>query len=397
MDITELVTRFSFRFHRLFPSNLRVFGLLAFSVVAFASSAWAVFPQSTVISSVVWDYNSMTASAYGSDLWAIAWTADGNQYTIWGDGGGFGGDDENGRTQWGVARIEGNADNWRGYNVYGGVNPEAPGWPMQSQNGSYKVDSMTAVGDLLIAQMYNWENYPNYNAKIIQSSDHGRTWKNSDGTPINNTVWNWTNRVDGTGFLPPAFIDMGKGYALSTDGYVYFYRVFEYKKLYLGRVPKSSVTDPLTYTYRKTDGTWVPDVNNSDPVLSNDDISGVNGIFHPYLKRYILTFNSTPGVGRVEDDMHDWMMLEGPSPWGPWYKVGEWHDWIDSTFKFQYRIFPKWISNDHDFVMEFSGGHATSTNPYNWDQFHVIKGRFILPSSSSGKVPMAPVSLSVHP
>jgi hypothetical protein len=105
---------------------LRILWVFLLSTAFCVSSAWAVFPQSSVISSVVWDYNSLTSTATGSDLWAITWASDGNQYGIWGDGGGFGGDDVNGRTQWGVARIEGSADNWQGYNVYGGVNPEAP-------------------------------------------------------------------------------------------------------------------------------------------------------------------------------------------------------------------------------------------------------------------------------
>ena len=393
------------RFRHPFPIRFRGYsgsvagtmsGFLLLLALACASSAWAVFPQSQVISSVVWDYNSLASTAKGSDLWAIAWASDGNQYTIWGDGGGFGGDDVNGRTQWGVARIEGSSDNWLGYNIYGGLNPEASGWPMQSLNGSYKVDSMTAVGDVLVAQMFNWENYPNYNAKLIQSTDHGRSWKNSDGTPLNGTFWDWANRVDGVGFMPPAFIDMGKGYGLSTDGYVYFYRIFEYKKLYLGRVAKNSVMDQYAYQYRTTDGTWVSDVGSADAVLANDDISGVNAIYHPYLKRYILTFNCTPGVGRNEENMHDWMMLEGPSPWGPWYKIGEWYNWIDSTYKFQYRFFPKWITNSQDIILQFSGGHPQFSNSYDWDAFHIIKGKFVLKSTTSVGVPMAPASLAIR-
>jgi len=94
--------------------------------------------------------------------------------------------------------------------------------------------------------------------------------------------------------------------------------------------------------------------------------------------------------------MHDWMMLEGPSPWGPWYKVGEWHNWIDSTYKFQYRIFPKWVANDHDFILQFSGGSAQYSNTYDWDALHVIKGKFVLQSATTAGIPMAPASLAIH-
>ena len=120
---------------------------------------------------------------------------------------------------------------------------------------------------------------------------------------MNGELWDWADRVDGVRFYPPAFIDMGKGYNLSTDGYVYFYRVFEYKELYLGRVAKNSIMDPYAYEYRKSDGKWVSDILAADAVLINNDISGVNAISHPYLKRYILSFNSTPGVGRNEEGM----------------------------------------------------------------------------------------------
>jgi hypothetical protein len=376
----------------------RIFWLLCLIALLPASSVRADFPQSQVISSVTWDYGSLTATASGSDLWALAWASDGNQYTIWGDGGGFGGDDVNGRTQWGVARIEGSAGAWRGFNVYGGVNPEAPGWPMQDTTGSgigFKVDSMTAVNGSLVAIMNNWAKYPNYAWKIIKSDDLGRSWKNSDGTPLSSTFWDWPNNTDG-GFSPIAFIDMGKGYGLSTDGYVYFYRVFEYNKLYLGRVSKTSYMNTASYVYRKSDGSWVSGIENADAVLSNSDISGVNAIYHPYLKRYVLTFNCTSGAGRDESNMHDWMMLEGPSPWGPWSKIGEWKNWLDSTYKFQYRISAKWITNSSEFYLIFSGGSPQGSNSYDWDALHVIKGTFALAPTNISSAPMPPAGLAIH-
>jgi len=45
--------------------------------------------------------------AEGSDMWPITWAADGNLYTCYGDGGGFGGTDTLGRVSFGVARVEG--------------------------------------------------------------------------------------------------------------------------------------------------------------------------------------------------------------------------------------------------------------------------------------------------
>ena len=380
-------------------STYASFVLLLFAACALPSSALADFPKSQLISSVDWDYPSLKATAQGSDLWPIAWGSDGNQYTMWGDGGGFGGDDVSGRTQWGVARIEGSADAWRGINVYGGVAPEAPGWPMQDTSGSgtgFKVDSMTAVGDTLVAVMINWAAYPNFSAKLIVSDDFGRSWKNSDRTPLNSTFWNWPNNTDGVGFYPMAFVDMGKGYGLSTDGYVYFYNVYEYRQLYLGRVPKASVLNPSAYVYRKTDGSWVSNIADADPVLVNSDIGRVNALYHPFLKRYILTFNCTPGAGTDDAKYHDWMMLEGPTPWGPWYKIGEWHNWFDSTFKLQYRISSKWLSDTSGFLLVFSGGPPQAPNTYDWDALHVVRGTFVPASVDTANVPKPPSALSIQ-
>ena len=56
----------------------------------------------------------------------MTWGADDHLYAAWGDGGGFGGSDSDGRVSMGFARIEGGPENRRGINVNGGKNPESP-------------------------------------------------------------------------------------------------------------------------------------------------------------------------------------------------------------------------------------------------------------------------------
>jgi hypothetical protein len=94
--------------------------------------------------------------------------------------------------------------------------------------------------------------------------------------------------------------------------------------------------------------------------------------------------------------MQDWLMLEGPSPWGPWYRIGEWHDWLDSTYKFQYRISPKWIRDGSEFHLVFSGGAPQSSNTYDWDALHVIKGRFVPAASTGSGMPKPPGRLNIR-
>ena len=75
---------------------------------------------SPVITGVTFDETSHRRDAQGSDNWPLTWSSDGNQYAIWGDGGGFGGTENEGRASLGVARIEGDGHNYRGVNRFGG-------------------------------------------------------------------------------------------------------------------------------------------------------------------------------------------------------------------------------------------------------------------------------------
>ena len=74
----------------------------------------------------MWDWQTYATSAPGSDLWPVAWGPDDHLYAAWGDGGGFGGSDSDGRVALGFARVEGTPTHWRGTNVNGGKNPEHP-------------------------------------------------------------------------------------------------------------------------------------------------------------------------------------------------------------------------------------------------------------------------------
>ena len=52
-------------------------------------------------------------AAEGSDNWPVTWSDDDHQYAVWGDGGGFEGNESDGRASFGVARIEGDGHNTR--------------------------------------------------------------------------------------------------------------------------------------------------------------------------------------------------------------------------------------------------------------------------------------------
>ena len=86
----------------------------------------APYRPSPVIAELRLDWSTHQRHAPGSDNWPMTWADDGHQYTAWGDGGGFGGTNSDGRSSLGVARVEGDWDDYRGYNVWGGKDPEVP-------------------------------------------------------------------------------------------------------------------------------------------------------------------------------------------------------------------------------------------------------------------------------
>ena len=96
------------------------------------------YPPSQYITGIQFDLATIRNQTPGnskradySDNWAITWSDDDHQYTVWGDGGGFGGDNTKGRVSMGVARIEGTQEDYRAFNLNGGVSPESgvSSWP----------------------------------------------------------------------------------------------------------------------------------------------------------------------------------------------------------------------------------------------------------------------------
>ena len=106
---------------------MRMAGLLVWSLTSIAVAATKPpYPPSPLIRDVRFDFSTLDRRAPGSDNWPLTWADDDRQYAAWGDGGGFGGTNRDGRVGLGVARVQGTADAYRGVNVWGGKNSEAP-------------------------------------------------------------------------------------------------------------------------------------------------------------------------------------------------------------------------------------------------------------------------------
>ena len=79
--------------------------------------AEAPYPPSPVIAGISLDWSTHQRHALGSDNWQLTWADDDHQYGAWADGGGFGGNNRDGRLGLGYVRIEGDWHNYRGVNV----------------------------------------------------------------------------------------------------------------------------------------------------------------------------------------------------------------------------------------------------------------------------------------
>ena len=166
------------------------------------------YPPSSVISEVSFDFSTHEERAPGSDNWPVTWADDGHQYTSWGDGGGFGGTNSNGRVSLGFGRVEGNWDTFEGFNVWGGINPENPD---QFDGKSYGIISIEGV-------LYAWwgpgSNTTSYDeTRLLISTDKAATWTES--------AWDFTDVDDE--LIMPTILNFGKDYAGARDTYVYHY------------------------------------------------------------------------------------------------------------------------------------------------------------------------------
>lgn len=340
------------------------------------------YPPSPVIERVEFDFSTHRRLAPGSDNWPTTWADDGHIYSAWGDGGGFGGNNSKGRVLLGVARIEGDASNYTGKNVWGGFEPENPA---QFGGKSYGILSVGGVLYMWVAPQPN----PHLaHCEIASSTDHGATWKLAD--------WRFEFADELT---IPTFLNFGRDYAGARDGYVYSYYihptwgpgratrskthtfdVHQPGKVYLSRVPKNAILDRARYEFFigfDADGkpSWSAELARKRPVF--EDANGVGWnlsvSYNPGLRRYLLaTEHSESHVGRFG-------LFDAPEPWGPWTTVDYDETWgaghIELT-TFYWNFNQKWLSADGtNFTMIFTG---VRTN----DAWNTLDGRFVLKSPS---------------
>jgi hypothetical protein len=306
----------------------------------------------------------------------VTWSDNDHQYTSWGDGGGFGGTNREGRVSLGVARIEGSREAYRGFNVWGGKDTENEA---AFGGKSYGIISVDGVLYMWVSPGSNADNYEE--ARLYISTNRGKLWIKAE----------WAFRKSDAIILP-TFLQFGRDYQDARDDFVYIYanhfkpavlglvkdklRVHKPGEIALMRVPKSSILNRKSYEFfagmdNKGNPTWTNDLKARTPVFEDTNGVGWNTSvsYNSGIQRYLLiTEHGTSLKGNMG-------LFDAPSPWGPWTTVkyttafGTPH--IEPT-SFFWNFSNKWTSVDGKiFTLVFTG---TRSN----DSWNTVRGAFSL-------------------
>jgi hypothetical protein len=357
----------------LIGTQASIFSVLAFCLM-FSSLGFdslkqpkSPYPPSPIIHEMIIDWDTLDRRATGSDNWPLTWAGDDHQYTSWGDGGGFGGSNQEGRVSLGVARIEGDWDDYRAYNAWGGLNSENPA---TFEGKSYGILALQG-------RLYKWvspgSNSHNYReARLAVSEDNGASWKTED--------WAF---IEEDKIVLPTFLQFGKDYSGARDDYVYVYairlqdarrlQVQKPGKIDLMRVPLRSLRQKEAYQYfsgmdEGGNPIWMSDLAARQPIFENPQGVGwnVSVSYNGGLGRYLLaTEHSSSFEGNLS-------LFDAGEPWGPWTTVGYYARWENAGSNFFWNFSNKWNSPDgKEFTLIYTGIGES-------DAWHSVRGRFII-------------------
>jgi hypothetical protein len=352
-----------------------VIGIVAVCVVGVLGCGGgdaAPYPQSQVISEIRFDWSTHRRLAPGSDNWPVTWADDNHQYTSWGDGGGFGGSNEDSRVSLGVARVEGDATSYAGFNVWGGKNPQSPA---TFGGKSYGILCVAGVLYMWVSPGSGAANYSE--ARLYKSTDYGASW----------TAANWTFVKD-DGVILPTFLQFGQDHREARDDFLYVYanyftkptvpgvkddlRVQKPGEIALMRVPKDRIMDRSAYEFfagvnSASSPIWTDDIGRRRPVFTDPNGVGWNTSvsYNPGIGRYLLATEHT------ETYKGNLGIFDAPEPWGPWtsvtYITSFGNPRIEPT-TFFWNFANKWLSADgRSFVLIFTGGGSN-------DSWNTVRG-----------------------
>ena len=308
---------------------------------------------------------------FSGDNWHTTWAADGNRYVLQCDGRGYN------TRMW---RLVGQPPDFRFEPVAAHPGPKEP------PPARYYGFGILAVGDTIyhyFSTPDRWDEQPKkfVGAKLIYSRDGGMSWRNQDGSsPVVFEPWNERSRKNMAFFNEPddcfsllTMLQMGKGYELNKDNYIYVYSPNgstegTMNQLVMFRVPKDKLRRREEYEFfvsQEPDGgaKWSRNISDRRPVHVFPT-GWVNKFDHPYAWHPSLVYNPVLGVylmanwGIGTDSTGKWFVKPSylgfwvaDRPWGPWKQIHEDKAWFPPGGDvggqcYQPQIMPAWIAAD---------------------------------------------------
>jgi hypothetical protein len=207
------------------------------------------------------------------------------------------------------------------------------------------------VGDVLYLLARNANN-----SQLAWSADKG-------------TSWTWADWRFETSFGGPTFLNFGRNYEASQDGYVYIYShdaSSAYERaddMVLARVPQERLTERSAYEFferldERGEACWTRDIHHRGAVFTSLGKCYRSSVsYHPGAGVYLWCQTGLGEDPRMEGGL---AIYDAPQPWGPWttvYAVDRWDVGPGETSC----IPTKWISADgNTFFLVFSGDDCFS-------------------------------------
>ena len=276
----------------------------------------------------------ITCDAIESDNWPITWGEDSQQYTAYGDGYGFAEPSEN-KLSLGIARIQGDADNFKGRNI-----PS----PSVERFGDGATGAKASGILMLDHTLYMWVRNLGL-SRLAWSEDRGNNWQ-------------WGFRWQ-EAFAAPTFLQFGPNYKDSRDQYVYVYSqdgpsAYEpYDRVIVARVHRRQIQDRNAYEFyagKNAAGEiqWSHDIRQRSAVFEfPKHCARLDLAYHKASERYLMALGYNLQGG--------WGIYDAPEPWGPWTTVFHTENWgLGDTHG--YRLPTKWMQpNESSMQLVFSG------------------------------------------
>ncbi len=312
------------------------------------------------------------------DNWPMTWAADGALYAAYGDGWGAREIQRGRKLNTGLVRIEGDPPELRPSEL------TCPYFGGGGQDPNFKGCGLLAVDGFLYHflryQIPGPEARIQTAAKLIWSSDGGRTWHGDDYQQDPSRIEFFFREPD-RAFSSPTFLQAGQAYTAAPDAFVYVYAPGEDRRrrndtIVLARVPRDDVARRESYEFfagldDSARPVWSRDIADRRPVFRfPEHVMLGDVIYLPQAKRFVLAT-----CWAADDAPSRLAIFDAPSPWGPWTTVGYLNPWgsgSEGDTRYEPRLPAKWISESSgELVLVFS--NRQSSDKFNYQRLRLRK------------------------